>query len=742
MPSVMNFFTLCTFFDSDQLPLHITCQLCSNPYKEPRILPCLHSFCGQCLHKEIERSGTKMKIECPTCQRCITIPEGGVNAIPQNLHLGFEVEVAGYMSKIGSDGEKSCDACIDGRMGPAMVFCCTCHHFLCKLCHDYHMHNKILCHHRIVGLHKESLKLLPSIMKPAGQLYSQPLYVKGELKLYCETCQSLICRDYTLHKDHRIAEICNIAKVRRDTLREALVCAQNVTSKVTRAIDANDRMAEQVEAFRENATLIMNQAFEQLHQTVEKRKKTLFSEMEAISLSKTTALTLQKEELMKIQDEIGRYTAMTSHILQNHTDHEMIALGDLLPTELKAILQKVDNVPHSPIQSSDMHVHLCTDSLIKQLSTFGHVMDSPPSPSQSTWSSESVAKVKGMYYVKVKSMSSKGERYPYGGLQVKAELRSMSYKETVVPSEVEDHGDGTYTFTLIPQTVGRHKLLITMDGQHVQKSPCDIDVRMKYSTLCNAEQVINCNSPKGIAIHDSGDIYVASSGDNVIAVFDQSGQLKMTIGSGGCGEGQFDNPCGLCIKGDVIYVADNGNHRIQKLTTGGQFLQKFGQLGSGQGQFNHPVSVIVDQRDRLIVADVGNQRVVILNQAGSYELIINGNSESLHCFKRPFGLSLDCQGNICITVWSSNTIKVFTPEGTYVRSYGDLKAPSGIVIDEEGYSLVNECDGNCLSIFDPHGNKVHTVGSFKQPRGVMLDPKNGNLYVANYGANTVLKFSV
>ena len=40
-------------------------------------------------------------MECPTCQRSITIPEGGVNAIPQNLHLGFEVEVAGYMSKIG-----------------------------------------------------------------------------------------------------------------------------------------------------------------------------------------------------------------------------------------------------------------------------------------------------------------------------------------------------------------------------------------------------------------------------------------------------------------------------------------------------------------------------------------------------------------------------------------------------------------------------------------------------------------
>ena len=80
-------------------------------------------------------------------------------------------------------------------------------------------------------------------------------------------------------------------------------------------------------------------------------------------------------------------------------------------------------------------------------------MDSSPSPSQSTWSSESVAKVKERYCVKVESMTSKGERYPYGGLEVKAEL---SHDGTVLPGEVEDHGDGTYTITLTPQTAGPH----------------------------------------------------------------------------------------------------------------------------------------------------------------------------------------------------------------------------------------------------------------------------------------------
>ena len=246
---------------------------------------------------EIERSGDKQKMECPTCQRSITIPEGGVNAIPQNLHLGFEVEVAGYMSKIGSGGEKSCDACIDGGKGPAMVFCCTCRQFLCTFCHEYHRCNKIMSHHQMVGLDQESVRLLPSIMTPTEHLCSQPLHQKEELKFYCETCQCLVCRGCTLvlHKDHGIAEVCNIAKVHRDGMREVLVCAQEMASKLTSAIGANDKMAEQVETSRENATLLINQAFEQFHQAIEERKKTLLSEMGAITLSKTTSLSLQKE---------------------------------------------------------------------------------------------------------------------------------------------------------------------------------------------------------------------------------------------------------------------------------------------------------------------------------------------------------------------------------------------------------------------------------------------------------------
>ena len=104
----------------------------------------------------------------------------------------------------------------------------------------------------------------------------------------------------------------------------------------------------------------------------------------------------------------------------------------------------------------------------------------------------------------------------------------------------------------------------------------------------------------------------------------------------------------------------------------------------------------------------------MLDQAGTWLLTINDNVSGNHAFQRPYGLALDPQGNIHVAAYGSNTVKVFAPEGTYVRSYGDVKGPSGILIDGS-YSLVNEMTGNCLSIFDPQGNKVHTIGNLNQP---------------------------
>ena len=689
----------------------------------------------------MEKVGPQKSLQCPTCLRNVPIPVGGASAFPQNLHLGFEVEVAGYMSKLASSSGVSCTFCVKGCNDPAVVFCCSCHMFMCTFgqeCHNRALH---LSQHNVIGLDRESATLLPTLIIPTEHHCSHPKHKKQQLDFYCKTCSCLICPlcFITVHKDHNITELSTAAEADRDEMRGTLQCAQEVVSTLAGAIDANKKMMQQVETSKQEAELAIIQTFKQLMETLEERKKVLLMELETIALSKTTSLTLQKEQFEKIQHDISHYTEVTSHILQTHTDHEVVALGGLVPTELKATLKKVENVSLTPNPHCYLSATLQSDSLVKVLSEFGGVVDL--STSEYTFAFKSVSRVNRKYHVKVENKTSKGERYPCVALQVKAELRPKSHDGAVFLGEVEDHGDGTYTLTLIPQTAGPHQLVVTMDGHHVQRSPYDLEVMSDYTSLCDVQQVISVKDPSCVAIHENGDIYVGS-GDHHIYVFDQGGHLKNTIGSKGSGDGQFSDPCSMSIIGEVMYIADFGNHRIQKLTTGGKFLHEFGKEGSGQGQFRCPNSVVADSKNRVIVSDRDNHRVQVFSQDGNWLFTIAGTASGDNCFQHPRGLALDPQGNIHVTARGSNTIKVFTPEGTYVRSYGDVKTPSGVAVDEEGYSFVTDLDGGCFSIFDPKGQKIHTVGNLNKPFRLALDPLRGSLYVPNYGTSSVLKFSL
>ena len=467
---------------------HITCAVCSKPYKDPRILPCLHSFCLQCLHHEIEKSGSQQMFQCPICKRNTSIPVGGASNLPQNLHLGFEVEVAGYMSKMVNNSDVACDHCIDGANSPAVVFCCTCNQFLCKVAYEYHRTGCHLAKHSIVGLDQKGARQLHTIMKPRDHYCSQPNHGNNDLNFYCATCSLLVCCDCTTatHKTHTVKEISTVAKTHQIEITGALEDAKNVVTKLTEAMEANNNMIKKVEVSKRNASLAINKAFETLQQTLqqtlEERKKTLLSELEAISLSKTTALTLQKEQFEKMVGDVGHHTVMASQILQTHTDHEIVALGGLIPTELQATLRRVQAISLTPNQHYNITVSVQTDDLIQKMSTYGNLYEFFPSPSLSTWMSTSVAKVGARYHVKVQSKTSKGEEYIKGGIEVKGEMRSKTHNGAVVYGEVEDHRDGTYTITLTPQTAGPHQLLITMDGQHVQNSPTDVGLIMTSCT--------------------------------------------------------------------------------------------------------------------------------------------------------------------------------------------------------------------------------------------------------------------
>ncbi|MCG8623704.1 MAG: hypothetical protein MJE68_17135, partial [Proteobacteria bacterium] len=57
----------------------LTCSICLSRYNQPKILPCLHSYCKGCLEVMLKKSREEKKITCPQCKVVHELPPEGID---------------------------------------------------------------------------------------------------------------------------------------------------------------------------------------------------------------------------------------------------------------------------------------------------------------------------------------------------------------------------------------------------------------------------------------------------------------------------------------------------------------------------------------------------------------------------------------------------------------------------------------------------------------------------------------
>ncbi|MCH8099501.1 MAG: hypothetical protein IIB74_03590, partial [Proteobacteria bacterium] len=90
------------------------------------------------------------------------------------------------------------------------------------------------------------------------------------------------------------------------------------------------------------------------------------------------------------------------------------------------------------------------------------------------------------------------------------------------------------------------------------------------------------------------------------------------FGTQGSKLGQFVTPRAIATNDrDQIIVADSGNDRIQICDIGGQ-CSAFGTRGERHGQFINPHGVAVDSQARILTVETYTQRVQIFRGDGMF----------------------------------------------------------------------------------------------------------------------------
>jgi len=183
------------------------------------------------------------------------------------------------------------------------------------------------------------------------------------------------------------------------------------------------------------------------------------------------------------------------------------------------------------------------------------------------------------------------------------------------------------------------------------------------------------NAPRGIAVANSGVVYIADTGNHVIRAVDRNGVIRTFAGQGipgFAGDGdyalnaRFTSPQGLFFDNKSnLYVADTGNHRIRKIsadafltTIAGTFEPGFSADGQQalRSRFSGPTGVAADTLGNVYVADKGNHRIrmirpngLVFTIAGNGTAGFNGDGiGNLSLLSAPHGISVDGDDRIVV----------------------------------------------------------------------------------------------
>ena len=125
--------------------------------------------------------------------------------------------------------------------------------------------------------------------------------------------------------------------------------------------------------------------------------------------------------------------------------------------------------------------------------------------------------------------------------------------------------------------------------------------------------------PNGIAIDPAGNIYVADSKANQVAVFSPAGVFVSAFGAKGTGPGQFNFPTDLSYESvsQQLAVADTLNNRVQFFDLSGAFKRVIGTPAklSGPLKFTYPQGIAFDYQNgvRMYVADAFQSSVQVID---------------------------------------------------------------------------------------------------------------------------------
>jgi len=87
------------------------CSICTDVFTNPRVLPCIHTFCLKCLLNYGKEGQPGDRVPCPLCRKEFTIPYDGLSGIQKNFFMEKLLHVRKLSARQEAQQNIPCDVC-------------------------------------------------------------------------------------------------------------------------------------------------------------------------------------------------------------------------------------------------------------------------------------------------------------------------------------------------------------------------------------------------------------------------------------------------------------------------------------------------------------------------------------------------------------------------------------------------------------------------------------------------------
>ncbi|XP_068713780.1 E3 ubiquitin-protein ligase TRIM71-like [Montipora foliosa] len=729
-----------------------SCPVCQEILRDPRYLPCLHSFCLHCLIDWHRASGGEVDFRCPKCQGRSRVPTSGdLKDLPTSFFLSGFIDALAI--KESDKTQVTCGNC--DKKSSKTSYCFECCKFYCDECLIGHNIIRSYKDHRVLAVKDFQEKDYEVVVK-RPVFCSRKGHEKEELKFFCKICpENSVCQTcVTLnHAGHKVTliheeaeaqkiELAGLIQTPRDNLHAKVKMVTQIDEEYAQLVQRREDTLRAVDVFVDNLMRRLQEESQNIKAAVENESK---KSLESL----TTEKTVIQEEIKKIELALEK----AEKLLTKSTDAEVVQLKKPLQTILERVAQ-VKPVERDPENFFEL-VFVENNKILETINSEGIGLLKFPTDAK-----ESVAEGKGLCegtvgreaQFNLTTRNAAGEQCYNKNDNVTVDLRDERGQECMTTFLVNDRKDGTYKISYSPSFEGKGNLSVKVNGQHIRGSHFCVVIKSfnVKPVLSFGKQGWNdgmFSYPWGVAVNSRNEIAVTSQ--HKVQVFDCKGNFLRSFGRQGSDKGQFQNPKGIAFGKDrKIYVGDHENHRIQVFKEDGRYLSMFGGKGFLDSQLNYPRGLSLDSNGNIIVVDNGNKFIKIFSPDGMFLTKIGGPSSlssPVHCVQSgDYLIVSDC---------GDHSVKVFTREGYYKyqigtrgNGNGEFNNPYCLSVTKSGHLLVCDLNNHRVQVFELNGKFVgqfgkygNNLGDFRHPSSVAL-LSNGQIVVSNYGNHRIQIF--